>query len=142
MNPVELVAPHRIPPLRVLLALDRDALRLGALVGTGDPYGQHACVIRRRDRVARDVSGQLERATERPVADLAERAPVLFLGAFVAAFATNDELALVDLDVDVLLDVDTGQLEANDGIVAVSGDLRGRAEAVEHALLHPAVDLP
>jgi hypothetical protein len=25
-----------------LLALDGDALRLGALVGTGDPYGQHA----------------------------------------------------------------------------------------------------
>ena len=76
-NPVEPVGPHRILFRRVLLALDRDALRLGALVGTGDPYGQHTCVIRRRDRVAGDVCRQLERPPERPVADLAERPTVL-----------------------------------------------------------------
>ena len=76
---------HRILVSRVLLALDRDALRFGTLVGTGDPYGQHTGVIGRRDRVAVDLGRQLERSTERPVAHLAERASVLLLGVLVAA---------------------------------------------------------
>src|SRR5262245_28786166 len=127
---------------RVLLAFDRDALGLGALVRTGDPDRQHAGVIRRRDHVAGDVGGQLERPAERAVPDLAERAPVLFLRMLITALTTDDELALVDLDIDVLRHVHAGQLEADDGVVAILDDLGGRAEAAEYAGLYPTVDLP
>src|SRR5262245_42040893 len=127
---------------RVLLAFDCDAPPLGALVRTGDPYGQHACVVRRSDRVAGDVGGQLERPPERPVTDLAERPPVLLLRAFVAPLTADHELALVNLDVDVLVDVDAGQFNPDHGGLAVLGDLGGGAEAGEYALLHPAIDIP
>src|SRR6185295_12621092 len=141
-NPVEPPGPHRILLSRVLLALDRDALCLCALVRTGDPYGQHTGVIRRGDRIAGDVGGQLERPPERPVTDLAERPPVLLLRALVVALTTNDKLTLVDLDVDVLLDVYARQLDPHDCVVAILGDFGGWAEAGEHALLYPAVDVP
>ena len=72
-NPAEPPGPHRILLSRVLLALDcsTPALCLCGSVRTGDPYGQHTGVIRRGDRIAGDVGGQLERPPERPVTDLA-----------------------------------------------------------------------
>ena len=45
-------------------------------------------------------------------------AAVLLLRVLVAVFAVDHQAALVYLDVDVLVDVDPGQLEANDSVVA------------------------
>src|SRR6185437_10069127 len=52
----------------LLLAGDGDALRLGSGIRAGHPYGQHARVVRRRDRLAGDVRRKVERPAERPVA--------------------------------------------------------------------------
>ena len=73
-NPVEPLGLHRIRVSRVLLAFDRDALGLCALVGTGHPYGQHTGVIGRGDRLSGDMRRQPERPAERAIAYLAERA--------------------------------------------------------------------
>jgi hypothetical protein len=51
------------------------------------------------------VRGQPERPAERAVAHLAQRAPVLLLRVLVAALTVDDQAAVIDLDVDVLLDV-------------------------------------
>src|SRR5690242_18236063 len=54
----------------------------------------------------------------------------------------DDELALVDLDVDVLLDVDAGKFEAHERVLAVSDNLGGRAETAEYPPLQPRIELP
>jgi hypothetical protein len=69
----------------------------------------------------------------------------------VAALATNDEPAIVDLDGDVLPGVDLGQFDSDHGVIAALGDLGGGVEAVGAPLVgdrgtdvtaYPAVDVP
>jgi hypothetical protein len=67
-NPVELLGPTGFELVAVVrelrklrgLVRDRDALRLGSGVSAGNPDGQHARVVRRRDGLAGDVRRQLE----------------------------------------------------------------------------------
>src|SRR5262249_7067528 len=70
-----------------------------------------------------------EAAPERSVADLAQAPAVALVGALVATLAAHDQGAAVDLDGHVLLRVQTGQLEADQRVVAVAVDLGGRREA-------------
>jgi hypothetical protein len=64
------------------------------------------------------VRRQRERPVEGAVAHLAEGTAVLVLGPLVAAFPANDQAAAVDLDGHVVGEVDIGQLEADDSVVA------------------------
>src|SRR5690348_1394533 len=66
---------------------------------------------------------------EGAVAHLAQGTAVLVLGPLVAALATHDEVAAVDLDGHVVSEVDAGQLEPDNGVVAVTGNLGGGGEA-------------
>jgi Family of unknown function (DUF6519) len=104
----------------------RNPLRLGARVGTGDPDAEHARVVRGADLLGGHLGGQGERAPEGAVAHLTQ--PALPVLALVAALTADHEPAPVDLDRDVLLNVQTGQLNADHRVLAVPADLGGRAE--------------
>ncbi|CAM4381668.1 hypothetical protein MYSE111917_25140 [Mycobacterium senriense] len=91
--------------------------------GTGDPHRQHAGVVGRRDGVAGDVGGQLERPAERSVPDLPQRAGFLLFRTLIAVLAVDDQAPAVDLHVDVLVDVNARELDTYDRVVAVLDDL-------------------
>src|SRR5262245_5637671 len=57
--------------------------------------------------------------------NLTQRAGVLLLGVLVAVFAMDHQAAVVDLDVDVLVDVNTRQFQTHHRVVAILDDLRG-----------------
>src|SRR6516225_7623888 len=83
-----------------------------------------------------------------------QSAAVFLLRTLVAVFAVDYQAALVYLDVDVFLDVNTRQLQADDRVVAVLDDLRGRPKTGAHRLepvrrrggaeevAHPPVGVP
>jgi hypothetical protein len=73
------------------------------------------------------MRGQLERPAEGSVTNLTQGAAVLLLRALVAVFAVNDQPALVDVDVDVSLYVDTRQFQADHCVITVLDDLGGLA---------------
>src|SRR4029450_3568459 len=61
--------------------------------------------------------------------DLTQRATTSVLGALVPALAADHQVAVINLNGDVALGVHTGQLDSNDGVVAIAAHLSGRVEA-------------
>lgn len=91
--------------------------------------------------LGQDAARQGELAAELPVPQLADqdavrggtavlaRPVVAGRGAGVVPLATDDQLAALDLDGDVALDVDPGELDPDDDVLAVAHDLDRRHEA-------------
>jgi hypothetical protein len=117
-----------------------------------DPYGrrlrlhdpadadvEQPLVVGRLDLLGRDARRQGELAAELPVAQLAhQHALGGLLLALVAPLAADDQLALVDLDGHVALDVDPWQLHPHDDVVALAHHLdRGHEAGHRGRLLLP-----
>jgi hypothetical protein len=73
------------------------------------------------------VRRKAEAALERAVPDLADPSVLVLL--LVPALAADDESVADDLDGDVVLGIDAGQLDADQGVLTVADGLDGRAEA-------------
>src|SRR4029077_2778929 len=80
-------------------------------VRAGNADRQNSRVVRRGDVVTGDLGRQRKGAPERSVPHLTHRAAVLGRRTLVAPLAPNDQLAIHDLDDDVLRYVDARQLE-------------------------------